>query len=159
MKDTFLQEISSKDIFAFYETIIVPLDEDTYDKYKLYPDAPRTKEQEKQEYDDIVSTEDKLEEVKVNIIKFAETELELKPITLFFPDRNIIYQLPLYNLQEFAFAWIRYQQILKSMDEYYLEDRQEEYERDIEVYEVKKKLFQNKGIDIRVLIDYYNGRI
>ena len=157
MKEIFLQKASSSDIFAFYETIIVPLDEDIYDKYKLYPDAPRNTTQEKLEFDDIVTNETRLRETIDNIIVFAENEIGLYPITLFFPNRNIEYALPLYNLQEFSFAWIRYQQMLKSLEEYYLEDRYDEYERDIEVYFIKEKLFINKGLDISNLINYYKG--
>ena len=87
LKEKFLVKVKNENLHAFYLNHMVGVEDG---QYELFPNEERTTELIKIETQAIKSG-DAIPTLQSLIMRFAENELEMSPIRLFFPTEQVVY--------------------------------------------------------------------
>jgi len=150
LKDKFLILINNNDLFVFYQRFMVG---DSI--YELYPNEERSEALEKREYSDIVITQIATERLQKMIMIFAQNELGMNPIKLFFPKELVIYKNTMDNMSQLAGNWKHQQDSLASEED--LPEYKKEYETLVLLMDTVEEIRLKEGIDLTLLNDYFAG--
>ena len=151
LKEKFLVKVKNENLHAFYLNHMVGVEDG---QYELFPNEERTTELIKIETQAIKSG-DAIPTLQSLIMRFAENELEMSPIRLFFPTEQVVYLNTLNNMTNLAYNWRRMNKVLDSESD--LPEYQNQYDNLATITELAKKIYLKDGIDLTLLNSYFAG--
>jgi len=150
ISENFSVKIDNETLYVFYQRYMVGNSE-----YELFPDEERTEELEKTEYNVIVTTGSSVDYLQSLIMRYAEVELEMQPLKLFFPKQKIEYINVMNTLFSVADNRIKYLETVLSLEQ--LPEYAEEYENVIDTLIIVREIFLKEIINTNLLNEYFNA--